>query len=434
MKRRVLSVAALALITGMASAADWPQWRGPDRTGISKETGVMQSFPQGGPKLLWTFDSAGLGYSGFAIVGNRLYSCGADEDRAKEFVFAIDVDTGKEVWRTPLKLLHPDPNFKSDMWGGGPRCTPTVDGDRIYVLGAQGDLACLETKTGNLVWQKNLIGDFGGKVMQIWGYSESPLIDGDRIICCPGGEDGTVAALKKSDGSLVWRSKDLTDNASYGSIVTTSAGGTRHYALMTADGCAGVRASDGKLLWKSDIGKHNIAVIPTPCVVDDLVYITNDYGAGCGVLKLSASGDGVQAEKIYANKTMQNHHGGVIVVDGHVFGSTGNANNRRTLPFICQNLKTGAVVWEEKSLEPSSIVAVGNRFFCYGQATGAVVCVAATSKGFEEHGKFKIPKTSKKRRASGGIWTHPVVANGKLYLRDQDLLFCFDVGADKAVD
>lgn len=438
MKSRVLTIAGLAFITGVSFAADWPQWRGPDRTSISKEGGVVQSFPEGGPKVLWTFDKAGVGYSGPAIVGNRLYSCGADESRAKEFVFAVDTETGKEVWRTPLKLMHPDPNFKSDMWGGGPRCTPTVDGDRLYVLGAQGDLACLETKTGSLVWQKNVIGDFGGRVMKIWGYSESPLVDGDRLICCPGGENGAVAALNKADGTPIWRSKDLTDDASYGSLVIANFGGIKQYIVKTDKNTAGIAAADGKLLWKDALGTNDIAVIPTPIVSGDTVFTTCGYrsrGGSCGLIQVTSEGGAFTPKVVWKDSNLYNHHGGVVLIDGHLYGhSDGDRRNNQKAGWVCIDLKTGKEAWVSDKLDKGSCVAVGNRLYCWGEKSDTLVLIDASPGGWTERGRFTMPKKSPKKPAQGGFWTHPVVANGKLYVRDQELLFCFDVSADKAVD
>jgi outer membrane protein assembly factor BamB len=431
MAKFLATISAITLFTIGTCGADWPQWRGPNRDGVSAETGLRSQWPASGPKLAWTFDRAGIGYGGPAIVNGTLYLMGSEQDAAKEFVLAIDTATGQQKWKTSTNIAQPMRNFNSD-WGGGPRSTPTVDGDHIYVLGVHGDLSCLTKADGKIVWTKSLTKDLGGRCMGIWGYSESPLIDGDVVICSPGYDDkegqGGVAALDKKTGSIKWQCKELTDQASYGSAVISDGGGVRQYVVMTKAGAAGVRAADGKLLWKTKIGANNIAVIPTPIVSGDLVYLTSDYGSGCGTLQLKKDGDGVKAEPLFDNKVMMNHHGGVILRDGAVFGAHGNANQKKTLPFICQDMKTGKSLWEEKSkLEPSSIVYADGHFYAYGQNTGEVVRFAASTKGFEESGRFTIPKTSEQMKPQGGIWTHPVIADGKLYLRDQELLFCYDL-------
>jgi outer membrane protein assembly factor BamB len=200
---------ALVLVSSfdarLIRAEDWPQWQGPDRTNVSKETGLLKTWPKDGPKLLWTFEKAGVGYSGPAVVGDRLYTMGGREDTS--YVFAIDVKSGKEIWNCPIGKL-----FKNG-YGDGPRSTPTVDGDFLYALDAQGELICVEIASGKKRWAVNLEKDLKGEMMSGWGYSESPLVDGDQVVCCPGGKEGTVAALDKKTGKVLWRSKELTDNS-----------------------------------------------------------------------------------------------------------------------------------------------------------------------------------------------------------------------------
>lgn len=417
MKSRI--VAVLLLVSGWSARADdWPQWRGPKRDGKSAEVG-LPDWPKGGPKLEWTFDKAGLGYSTPAVVGDTMYCLGGDDGK-EEFAFAVEVATGKQLWRTRI-----GPWFKND-WGGGPRGTPAVADGNVYALGGGGDLVCLDAKSGDLRWSKSFKKDLRGKLMSMWGYSESVLLDGDNVICSPGGEDGTLAALDRKTGEVRWRSKELLDSASYSSIVISEACGVRQYVQLTGSGVAGVAARDGKLLWRIDGEGFRVAVIPTAIVDGDHVFTTTDYGAKCMLIKLTKSGDGIAAEKVYANRGLENHHGGVILHDGHVFGSHGNANNKDRLPFVSLNLLTGNAAWREtKALEPSAVVFADGHFFCFGQQTGALARVVASAKGFDEVSRFTIPKESKKRSPQGAIWTHPVIANGKLYLRDQELLYCY---------
>jgi outer membrane protein assembly factor BamB len=424
MNLRLTAIAAgLFVVAGLAPAADWPQFRGPHRDGISSETGLLKSFPSGGPKLAWTFEQAGIGYSGFAVVGNRLYSMG-DEGK-EQFVFALDTATGKELWRQAIGSSY------SNGYGGGPRCTPTVDGDALYVLGANGDFARLAATDGKVAWTVNVRKDLKG-TMPVWGYCESPLVDGDQVLCSPGGEEGTVAAFDKVTGKLRWRSTGLGAAAVYSSIVVSEGGGVRHYVQMTSEGVAGFAPKDGKVLWQQNVAVNRIATIPTPIVHGDYVYAVSDYGAGCALVKLTANGSGLKSDVIYKNKTMENHHGGVILVGDHVYGFSGNANGKKSLPLVCQDMKTGKETWKKDGIEPSGIIFADGHLYCYGQKTGTVVCGTVSTTGFAETGRFTIPKETTKRSRQGGIWTHPVIADGKLYLRDQELLYCFDLRDSRA--
>ncbi len=414
-------VCALSLLLRATScpcqAADWPQWRGPDRTDISRETGLLKDWSQEGPPLLWTCTNAGVGYSGPAIVGERLFTLGARD--GKEYVYALDTQTGKEVWSQVI-----GPMFDNDR-GGGPRSTPTVDGDLLYVIGAQGELVCVESATGKKRWHRNLRKDLGGQMMSDWGYTESPLVDGNKVVCSPGGSKGAVAALDRHSGKLVWRSRDLTDPAAYSSIVVAEVGGVRQYVQMTGKGVAGVAAKNGRLLWHYLKDNYRTAVIPTPIFHDGAVYVTAGYGAGCDLIQLVPNGQGTKAEKVYANKNMVNHHGGVILVGEYLYGYSDSERG-----WICQEFKTGKIVWKEKrKLGKGSVTYADGHLYCYAENNGTAVLIEATPGGWKENGRFKIPKTTSQRSPRGGIWTHPVVANGRLYLRDQELLFCFDVKA-----
>lgn len=417
----------LLVVTASATAGDWPQWRGANRDGHSTDTGLTAAWPETGPKLRWMFREGGLGYSTPAVVGNMVYGFGADKDN-DEFLFAVEAATGKQLWRTPTGAW-----FKNN-WGGGPRGTPTVDGDAVYCLGAKGDLACVDAKTGALRWKKNLVSDLNGK-NTFWGYSESVLVDGDQVICSPGGEDGTLAALDKKSGKVLWRSQGLTDDASYASVVVSEGAGVRHYVQLTAKGVAGVSPKDGALLWRVEGEGYRVAVIPTAVIHGDTVFATTDYGAKCMLIRLSRAGDGLKAEKLYSNKALDNHHGGVVRVGDYVFGSKGNANQQSRLPFVCLELKSGKPAWTaDDKLEPSAVSYADGLLYCYGQETGTLVRVKAGPGGFAEVGRFTIPEESRFRQPAGRIWTHPVIANGHLFLRDQELLYCYDLAPGQAAD
>jgi outer membrane protein assembly factor BamB len=400
----------------LAGAADWPQWRGPDRTDVSRETGLLRSWPAGGPKLLWTYEEAGLGFSGPAIVGNRLYSMGLTDKG--QFVFALDTTTGKRVWSTEI-----GPAYRNDR-GDGPRGTPTVDGVLLYGIGANGELFCVETATGKLRWQRQLLegGGLRDQVMGSRGYSESPLIDGDQLIYTPGGARGTLAALDKRTGQPIWRTKELTDKASYSSVIVIEVAGVRQYAVLTEKGVAGVAAREGRLLWYYRQPDFQTAVVATPIFHNQHVYVTAGYGAGCDLVQLLADGRGTRAEKVYANKNMKNHHGGVVLVGEHLYGYSDGVG------WICQEFQTGRIVWEEKqALGKGSLTCADGHLYCYSENNGTAVLIEATPAGWKEKGRFTISTDRQQQNRGGMIWTHPVVANGRLYLRDQNRLFCYDI-------
>jgi outer membrane protein assembly factor BamB len=397
---------------------DWPQWRGPNRDDVSKETGLLKKWPTGGPKLLWKFDQAGVGYSDVAVVGDNLYTMGSD-DRT-EFLFALDLKTQKKVWNAEVGPLL------VNGWGDGPRGTPTVDGDLIFAIGGQGNLVCVKAANGEKVWSRGLKSELGGEMMSGWGYTESPLVDGDQVVCTPGGSKGAVAAFNKKNGELLWRSIDFKDRAAYSSLVVAAVGGIHQYVLMTGESVAGIAAKDGKLLWRyARTGRT--AAIPTPVVSGDLVYATSGYGAGCNLIRLTAAGSGIKEEEVYANKDMTNHHGGVVLVGDYLYGYSDSKG------WECQDFKTGKVVWSERNkLGKGCLTYADGMLYLYAEKDGRVVLIEASPKGWNEQGRFTIPEQTKLKRKSGKIWTHPVVANGKLYLRDLDLIFCFDVKSGAA--
>lgn len=405
MKFQILSFLSLALCS---QAADWPTFRGADRSDISTETGLLKKWPDAGPKQVWINKDSGLGYAGFAIVGGTLYTMGSRD--AVEYVIAIDTATGKEKWSAEAGALL------TNGWGDGPRATPTVDGDKVYALSGKGTLVCINAADGKEVWKASMT-DMGGKVPG-WGYCESPLVDGANVIVTPGGASGTLAAFDKATGKLVWQSAEWTDNAQYSSIIAVTHNEARQLIQLTMQTIAGVNAVDGKLLWKSEFpGKT--AVIPTPIFKDGQVFVTAGYGVGCKSIKVGA---GNSVEELYANTDMENHHGGVILVDGYLYGHSNKGG------WTCMDLKTGSVKWaEKKSLGKGAIHYADGSFYLLEERTGTVVMIKASPAGWEEQGRFTLTPQTTQRNPKGMVWTHPVVSGGKLYLRDQELLFCFDI-------
>ena len=414
MPATVKSLAALLALATLSSATfannfDWPQWRGPDRTDVSKETGLLKSWPEGGPKRVWLYENAGAGYSGPAIVTGKFYILGTRE--AGEILLVLDANTGKELGATRLDSIH------DDNRGDGPRGTPTVDGDRVYAMTGRGTVACVNATTGKVLWQVTMQ-SLGGETPN-WGYSESVLVDGPRVICTPGGSKGALAALDKMTGKLIWQSKEFTDPAHYSSIVPARINNTAQYVQRTEKTVVGISATDGKLLWETSFPGRT-AVAPTPIVRDNEVYVTAGYGAGCKMVRIEP---GNKVTVVYENKVMKNHHGGVVLIGDYVYG-------HNDLAWVCQNFKTGEEVWNHATFRKGAIAAADGMLYCIEEGRGLVALVEASPTGWKQHGQFKLDPQTKIRAARGGIWTHPVISNGKLYLRDQDLIHCYDIKAN----
>ncbi len=408
-------VAMIAALNTEVKAQDWSQWRGANRDGVSSETGLNLDWESKQPAQAWVFREAGMGYSSPTVVGTTLYCQGAADSQG--FVFAVDTETGKLKWKQPL-----GPESVGDR-GDCPRGSVTVDGNLVYLMQGNGVMHCLSAADGKPVWKKDLVNDLGGKVMSHWGYSESPLVDGDLVICSPGGAGGTIAALNKNTGAEVWRSTELTDNAAHSSPIIAVVDGVKHYVQQYEKGVAGVSPSDGKLLWKLEIPEYRTAVIPSPVYSNGTVYVTSGYNAGCNAIKLSKEGNGIKAEKVYANRNMVNQHGGVVLVGGHIYGFTDG------MGMTCQNLASGEMVWRERNPEllKGSVVAVGDRLILQNERTGLMAVIAASSEGWKEFGRLQFPERTAIRTQDNMVWAHPVVAHGKLYVRDHDLLFCYDL-------
>lgn len=404
-----LSTVALFTLFAQSHAGDWPQWRGADRTDISKETGLLDSWPEGGPKRLWLNKEGGLGYSGFSVVGGKLFTMGLID--GKSHLLAFDAATGKKIWTKSFS------GHFENRWGDGPRGTPTIDGSHVYALAARGQLICAEASSGSIVWTRELVKDFGGKVPG-WGYCESVLVDGDLVVCTPGGKKGLMAALEKKTGKTVWTSEAFPDGAQYSSIIPIEHDGVRQYVQLTQKALSGVRASDGKLLWRTS-WTGRTAVIPTPIFADGHVYISSGYGQGCKLVKLGGSDE---PKEIYVNKTMKNHHGGVIKYGDNLFGYSDGGG------WLCQDFKSGELVWnEKKSLGKGAIACADGKFYLLEESTGTVALIDASSKGWKERSRFKLSPQTTQRKPSGRVWTHPVISNGRLYLRDQEILYCYDI-------
>ncbi|HMO84984.1 MAG TPA: PQQ-like beta-propeller repeat protein [Lacipirellulaceae bacterium] len=403
----MVGLAAGRLATEMARA-DWPQWRGPRRDDVSTETGLQKAWPEAGPPRIWLFEECGLGYAGPAIVGGRLYIMGTRDGR--EALLALDASTGSELWATPFGDL-----FQND-WGDGPRSTPTVDGDLAYCLGAQGKLVCVRAESGEVVWMKAMQ-DLGGAT-PAWGYSESPIIHGDNILCTPGGPNGAVAALDKRTGELRWQMTDATSAAHYSSIVLMQHDGHDEAVQLLPDQLIGFSPVSGKLLWTVPWPRP-VAAIPTPIVREQYVYATSGYGVGCKLVKI---GPEHSTEVVYDNKVMKNKHGGVILVGDYLYGHSDGVG------WVCQDFATGEQVWRNRdALGMGAVAYADGMLYCLSEDAGEVVLVEASPAGWNERGRFTLEPQSTLRKDRGRIWVHPVICDGRLYLRDQNVVACYDV-------
>lgn len=405
---RVLLVSIVALLcldqVSMAqSAAHWPQWRGPNRDGISKEAGLLKQWPAEGPPLVWKATGAGQGYSSFSIANGRLYTMGLRGDR--EFVIAYDIANGKEAWATPHGGA-----FHNDR-GNGPRGTPTVDGDRLYALGGNGDLSALDARTGKIVWTKNVLKDFGGSNIT-WGISESPLVLGNKVLVNAGGQGASIVALNKADGSVIWKSQ--SDEAGYSSAIPMEVNGTTHVVFFTGERAVGLDAKDGRLLWEYAKPSNRTANAATPIARANRVFVSSDYGTGGGVVEIKADN---KAEEIYFTKDMRNHHSSSVLMGDHLYGFSGAI-------LTAMKFDTGEIAWRDRSVGKGSLVYADGHLYCFSE-NGVVGLVEATPAGYKEKGRFRL------QQGSLPTWTHPVVAGGRLYLRDQDTIYAFDVSEKK---
>lgn len=432
MRRAALAGVFLALALAPAlPGADWPQFRGPARDGHSADTGLLKTWPAGGPKLVWTYTDAGLGYAGPAVVDDVLYTCGARG--ADEYVFALALKGNplKELWKVKI---GPTFTWQGNSWNAGPNVTPTVDGNRVYALGGFGDLVCVDGGAGKELWRVNLGKDLGGEVNPIggglekptplgWGNSAAPLVDGDQLVCVVGGKKGLFAGLDKATGKVLWRSAAVTDQAPYASPVAATIGGVKQYVSATNSGLVGV-GTTGDVLWKYTRAKaFDDVVISTPVVHDGVVAVSVGFGEGIDAVKVTGgTGGPFKAEKLYASKEIQNRDGGLVRVGEHLYGHSEQGG------WVCAEFKTGKVLWTEgKALGRGTISAADGRLYCVGEKGEGVVLLDPSPDGWKEAGRFRLPVKSANRKPSGLVWTHPVIAGGKLYLRDQEMIHCYDV-------
>jgi outer membrane protein assembly factor BamB len=406
MKSPMFLAGALALsVATLHAAADWPQFNGPDRTGVSKETGLLKEWPSGGPAVVWSANGIGGGYGSMAVAATRVFVQGMRNGNS--IVTALNRADGRHLWSKTIGRAGDNDQ------GDGPRSTPTVDGDRMYILSENGDLMCLKTD-GTEVWQRNILRDFSGRQIR-WLISESPLVDGAHVIVTPGGPGAGMVKLDKLTGKTVWTSKELSDPAGYSSPIVADIGGVRTYMTFTAGAGVGVRASDGKLMFRYENAANNTANITTPIFHDNKVFFTSAYDTGAGLVALTAQNGSVTANEVYFTRNMKNHHGGVVLVDGYIYGFNDSI-------LTCIEFATGKQMWRDRSVGKGAVMYADGHL--YLQSENNVVGLAeASPSGYREKGRFQI--------ADKGLpsWAHPVVSDGRLYVRNQDSLVAYDIKA-----
>lgn len=395
-----------AALSAQTPAADWPQWRGADRSGVSAETGLLKQWPTGGPPLAWSVSNLGGGYGSVAVSGDRVFVQGM-RDR-QSVVTSLNRADGRTVWSKPL-----GPSGSNDR-GSGPRSTPTVDGDRLYVLTESGDLACLKAADGGVVWQRNILKEFGGSNIN-WLISESPLVDGSRLIVTPGGPGAGMAALDKMTGKTLWTTREMSEDAGYASPIVADVQGVRTIMTLTADAGVGVRAGDGKLMWRYRPAANGTANITTPVYADGKVFFSSAYGTGGGLVGLRATAGELRAQEIYFTREMQNHHGGIVLVNGSLFGFNNSI-------LTCLDWASGRQLWRDRSVGKGSVVAADGHLYILSE-NNVVGLVEATSAGYREKGRFTI------KDQGWPSWAHPAIAGGRLYIRNQGTLASYDVRA-----
>jgi outer membrane protein assembly factor BamB len=403
-------VAAVATLWAVgAFAADWPQFLGQARNGSSAETGLLPEWPAGGPPLVWKIDGLGEGYSDVSVSQGRVFTMGQSGGPSgkQQFVVALDAATGKTLWHVDITE-----QTYAESHGNGPRGTPTVDGDKLYAEAADGTLVCLDVKTGKKIWGLNFQTDFHARPPK-WAFSESPLVEGENLIVTPGAPDATMVALDKNTGKVVWKSA-IGDSAGYSSPIVAQVGDIRHFIQLTAGGVVGVRADNGKLLWRYQRVANRVANIATPIYRDPYVFVSTEYDTGCALLKLTNEGGTIKATEVYFNRDMQNKNSNAVLQGNWLYGFNHNI-------LVAMNLMTGEVAWKDRSVgDNGSVTLAEGKLYVLGE-NGNVALVEASAEHYKEISRFSITKSS---------WpAYPplVISNGKMFLREEDNLFCYNI-------
>jgi len=400
------------------SKSDWPQWRGPQRSGASNERGLLKEWPKGGPKLLWQVNDIGDGYSTPAVVGDRIYLM-SNRGLDNEFVQALATQNGKVIWTTRVGNVGNPQQMPSYPKA---RSTPTVDGKFVYALSSDGDLVCLESNSGKIVWQKNVRKEFGGRPGE-WAYAESPLVDGDMVVATPGGSDATIVALNKKTGALIWKSAVPDgDDAGYASAIVVQSAGRKQYVQLLSKGLVGIDAKTGQFLWRYKEVAKGPAQYFTPVSRDEYIY-TGALGVGGGLVRLKTDGTGVTAEQVYFLRGLPNGIGGAVLAGEYLFGTEiGQA-------LVAVEFATGKIKWKADNFGWASVAYADGHLYCH-LTNGDFALIEASPEAFREKGRF-TPPAQPSRKKSGDFaeqaFSYPVIANGRLYVRDLGTLWVYDI-------
>ena len=401
-----------------SNAGYWPQWRGPDRTNVARDTGLLKSWPKEGPPLIWTAKGLGSGVPSLSVAGGRIFTLGNHDEQ--EHLVALAEDGGKVLWKTPI-----GPAIKSAgvmQWLS--QRTPTVDGDRVYGVSARGILSCCEVDTGKELWRKDYAKDFDGKI-GAWGFCDFPLVDGDRLICTPGGDMATLVALDKKTGAVVWQCPIPGQRSTYGGLIRAEIDGVPMYIHQLDGGIFGVSPA-GKLLWKVEVQKTSMGNVHTALIRDDLVFFSCGWGVKGSLLRVRPNKDVVETEAIYANsQSLESWLGSSVLAGDFVHTSSGQRIE----------WKTGKTI-ERLRIQPRSTMTYADgRLVHRDGGTGVVMLHEVTPDGYVKRGEFAPPAADKADKPAKAVstppWTFPVIAGGRLYLRDQNVLFCYDLRDQK---
>jgi len=404
----VLALGVSVSAISFAAVRNWPQFRGPNRDGKSTETGLLKKWPEGGPKLLWTAKGIGAGYSTVSVAGGLIYTTG--NIGGDTVITALDLD-GKPRWK-----VKNGPAYKRSQ--PGTRSTPTIDDNRLYHQNADGDVVCLDARTGKTVWSLNILKEFNGRNIS-WALAESLLIDGNNVICTPGGEKVGMVALDKRSGATVWICKGTGDKPGYCSPIVFEYKGLRQIVTMMARSVVGVNAKTGKLLWRFEHITPFDENINTPIFHDGCIFVSTRT-TGSRLLKLNVSGGKASVKQAWRADNLESQHGGVLLLDGYLYGASRTARHG---PWACLEFKTGKRMYAVRGIGTGSLT-YAEGMFCVLNHRGTAALVRATPRAFEIVSQFNIPKGAK-----GPSWAHPVVCSGRLYVRHGDCLYAFDIRA-----
>ena len=420
---RVLCLVALLFYqTVIVAEPSWTVFHGLNRDNVSSETGLLKSWKEEGPSLLWKNDTIGNtefpGYSSVTVSEGRVFTSGnvktGDSDQvANAYVFALNEKTGKEIWRYDNGTAWTDKGKFP-----GERSSPTIDGNRIYAFSAVGRLACIEAATGKEIWARNLREEYAAE-LPVWAYAESPVIDGNKIVCWISGEKAAVVALDKMTGKTLWTTPSTGQRGNYSSMTLFDHGGQRIYVNMNQAGVLAVNGETGKQLFAIPYKTEWDVMATIPYFFDGKLFVISGYGTGSKLFKLNVNGTTITPEEIWAESKFDNMHGGIVIKDGYAYGASHHYKRQRN--WMCVKLEDGSIVWENPGVGMGSVTYADGMLYCMSEKEGIVALVKATPKQYEETGRFTLPE------GVGMYWAHPVVCNKKLYLRHGTVLYCYDI-------